>query len=296
MNIGMTLPVTEPGWSRDVLVQWAEKIDSGPFSSLALGERVFFPSPELISTLGACAALTQRVKLITTVLILPMHPPILTAKQLATIDMISGGRLVVGVGTGGRAEDYLATGAGPRDRRISVMASYVEALRSIWRGDYVVEGALRPVEPWPVQAGGPQILAGVMGPKGLASAASWADGIAGMSVTGDVQDIVQSMNAARAAWQDAGVTTAPVFNSSFWFALGDSADVQMETHLTRYLNWLDEGSRNAMSSAAGFRGTPQGLRDRLKALADEGVDEILLIPTSIDPAEVDKAAEVVASL
>lgn len=296
MNIGMTLPVTEPGWSRDILVQWAEKIDSGPFSSLALGERVFFPSPELISTLGACAALTQRVKLITTVLILPMHPPILTAKQLATIDMISGGRLVVGVGTGGRAEDYLATGAGPRDRRISVMASYVETLRSIWRGDYVVEGALRPVEPWPVQAGGPQILAGVMGPKGLASAASWADGIAGMSVTGDVQDIVQSMNAARAAWQDAGVTTAPVFNSSFWFALGDSADSQMETHLTRYLNWLDEGSRNAMSSAAGFRGTPQGLRDRLKALADEGVDEILLIPTSIDPAEVDKAAEVVASL
>lgn len=296
MRIGMTLPVTEPGWSRDVLLQWAQKIDEGPFSSLALGERVFFPSPEIIATLGACAAITQRVKLISTVIILPMHHPVMIAKQLATIDMISGGRLVVGVGTGGRAEDYLASGAGPRDRRVSVMASHVATMRSIWAGGHEVKGALRPVEPLPVQVGGPKILAGVMGPKGLASAADWADGIAGMSITGEVGDVVQAMGAAKKAWIDAGATTEPAFYSSFWFALGDQADLQIQTHLNRYLNWLDVESREAMAAVAGFRGSAHTLRDRLRALADAGVDELLLIPTSIDSSEVDRAADVIAGL
>lgn len=296
MNVGMTLPVTEPGWNRDVLLQWAQKVDAGPFSSLALGERIFFPSPEVLSTLSACAAITQRVKLVTTVLILPMHHPLMMAKQLATIDMISGGRLVVGVGTGGRAEDYLASWAEPSDRRVSVMASSVKTLREVWAGEHDVEGALRPIEPLPVQMGGPQVLAGVMGPKGLASAATWADGIAGMSITGTVEDIAQSQRQAQAAWSEAGAQQPPQFYSSFWFALGDTADQQIQTHLNRYFNWLDDASRKAMVDIAGFRGSPAALKERLKAIADLGVDELLLIPTAIDPHEVDRAADVVASL
>lgn len=296
MNIGMTLPVTEPGWSRDILLQWAEKIDNGPFSSLALGERIFFPSPELMTTLGACAVLTRRVKLVTTVIILPMHNPVLTAKQLATVDVLSEGRLVVGVGTGGRAEDYLATGTDLSQKRIAVMASHVQTMREIWRGEYQQEGALRPVEPLPVQKNGPPVLAGVMGPKGLASAAQWADGVSGMSVVATADDARQAMQMANDAWQQAGHSTAPQFNSAFWFATGDNAQQQMQTHLTRYFNWLDEGSRNAMAMHAGFKGSISDLTERLKAFADTGMDEVLLIPTSIDPAEVDRAAEAIARL
>ena len=296
MKIGMTLPVTEPGWNRDILLQWAEKIDTGPFSSLALGERVFFPSPELMTTLGACAVLTKRVKLVTTVVILPMHNPVLTAKQLATVDVLSEGRLVVGVGTGGRAEDYLATGTDLSQKRIAVMASHVQTMREIWRGEYQQEGALRPVEPLPVQKNGPPVLAGVMGPKGLASAAQWADGVTGMSVAATADDAGKAMQMANGAWQQAGHTAAPHFNSAFWFATGESADQQMHTHLTRYFNWLDEGSRDAMAKHAGFKGSVSDLTERLKAFADTGMDEVLLIPTSIDPAEVDRAAEAIAAL
>ncbi len=296
MKIGMTLPVTEPGWSRDILLQWAEKIDTGPFSSLALGERIFFPSPELMTTLGACAVLTRRVKLVTTVVILPMHNPVLTAKQLATVDVLSEGRLVVGVGTGGRAEDYLATGADLSQKRIAVMASHVQTMREIWRGEYQQEGALRPVEPLPVQKNGPPVLAGVMGPKGLASAAQWADGVTGMSVAATADDAGKAMQMANDAWQQAGHTAAPHFNSAFWFATGDNADKQMHTHLTRYFNWLDEGSRDAMAKHAGFKGSVSDLTERLKAFADTGMDEVLLIPTSIDPAEVDRAADAIARL
>ncbi|WP_372809650.1 LLM class flavin-dependent oxidoreductase [Litorivivens sp.] len=296
MKIGMTLPVTEPGWSRDILVQWCRRIDEGPFHSLALGERTCFPSPEIIATLGACAVLTERVQLQTTVIVLPTHNPVILAKQLATIDVFSEGRLTVGVGTGGREEDYQASGTNLSQKRIAVMEEFVTKMRSVWSGEKVVDGALLPVEPVPYQPDGPQMLAGVMGPKGIASAAKWADGVCGMSMTGSVDEAKQAFMQIREAWKTAGRTTQPVLNTAFWFALGDNANTQLETHLTRYFNWLDDDSRRAMAQACGFRGSTKQLKDRLQAFVDAGTDELLLIPTSIDPDEVDRAAEAIASL
>lgn len=296
MDIGMTLPVTEPGWNRDILLRWVENIEQGPYASLALGERTCFPSPELITTLGACAALTERVQLVTTVVVLPTHNPVILAKQLATVDVFSNGRLTVGVGTGGREEDYAAAATDLSQKRIAVMESHVETMRRVWAGDNVVEGALRPVEPLPVQQPGPSMLAGVMGPRGLASAANWSDGICGMSMTGQASEAEQAFADARSAWQQAGRADPPKLNTAFWFALGDAADRQIETHLTRYFNWLDAGSREFMVKQGGFRGSTAAFRDRLKAFADTGADELLLIPTAIDPAEVDRAADVIATL
>ena len=296
MKIGMTLPVTEPGWSRDILLQWCEKIDKGPFSSLALGERTCFPSPELISTLGACAVLTERVQLVTTVIVLPTHNPVILAKQLATVDVLSNGRLAIGVGTGGREEDYRASATALSQKRITVMESHIETMQAVWAGENRVEGSLRPVEPFPLQQPHPQLLAGVMGPKGFASAARWADGICGMSMTGEVSEAENSFAQIRRAWQDAGRADEPLLNTAFWFALGESADRQLETHLERYFNWLDPQSRAGMIKAGGFRGTAKGLQDRLKAFADIGTNELLLIPTSIDPEEVDRAAELISGL
>jgi len=296
MKIGMTLPVTEPGWSRDILLQWCEKIDKGPFSSLALGERTCFPSPELISTLGACAVLTERVQLVTTVIVLPTHNPVILAKQLATVDVLSNGRLAIGVGTGGREEDYRASATALSQKRITVMECHIETMKAVWAGENRVEGSLRPVEPFPLQQPHPQLLAGVMGPKGFASAARWADGICGMSMTGEVSEAENSFAQIRRAWQDAGRADEPLLNTAFWFALGESADRQLETHLERYFNWLDPQSRAGMVKAGGFRGTAQAFQDRLKAFADIGTNELLLIPTSIDPEEVDRAAELISGL
>ena len=62
MQVGMTLPVIEPGFNRELLQRWAVAIDRGPFSSLAAGERVAFPNPELMTALAACAAWTERVR------------------------------------------------------------------------------------------------------------------------------------------------------------------------------------------------------------------------------------------
>ena len=101
MNIGMTLPVMESGLNRELIKNWCHIIDDGNWRSIALGERIVFDNPEFITTLSSVAAWTENVEIISTVSILPMHDPILCAKQFATIDMISNGRFTLGVGVGG---------------------------------------------------------------------------------------------------------------------------------------------------------------------------------------------------
>ncbi len=293
MKIGMTLPVTEPGWSRAILKDWCRNIEQGPYDSLALGERLCFPSPELIATLSAAAALTERVRLHTTVLIAPIHDPVVLAKQLATIDVFSEGRLTVGVGTGGREEDYIASGTELQRKRIAEMERCVTCMREVWAGKIVRDGLLRPVEPFPLQTGGPPVLAGVFGPKGLASAAGFAAGIAGMSMSANANEAAAANDLARRCWRTAGREGAPYLTSSFWFALGPQADEQMRVHLNRYFNWLDADARNAMSEQCGFRGDADALSERLREFAAAGCDELQLIPTSIDPDEVLRAADAV---
>ncbi len=300
MKIGMTLPVTEPGWSREALIDWATGIDRGPFDFLALGERVCFPSPEVISTLSACAVLTERVRLLTTVLILPAHDPVILAKQLASIDVFSGGRLSVGVGTGGRVEDYVARGLGSDRRRLSVLESHIDVLRRVWAGEYRVEGAANIVEPLPKQAGGPPLYAGVFGPKGIASASRWAQGVCGMSMSGQASEASAAFDQVETLWSKTPEkqrrAAKPVQGSAFWFALGDTAKEQMQTHLYRYFNWLPESDRRAMAEGCGFCGDADALRQRLLAFKEAGADELALIPTSIDVRDLELAAEVVASL
>lgn len=293
MKIGMTLPVTEPGWSREVLKAWCHNIEQGPFDSLALGERLCFPSPEVIATLSAAAVLTERVRLHSTVLIAPIHDPVVLAKQLATIDVFSGGRLTVGVGTGGREEDYIASGTDLNRKRLAEMERCVATMREVWAGGIVRDGLLRAVEPFPVQQNGPPILAGVFGPKGLASAAGFAEGIAGMSMSARAEEAASAISLARNSWLSAGRNDTPYLTSSFWFALGDSADRQIRTHLSRYFNWLDADSRKAMSEHCGFRGGANELAERLLEFEAAGCNELQLIPTTIDPGEVLLAAEAV---
>ena len=291
----MTLPVTEPGWSRDVLLQWVERIERGPFASIAFGERIAFPTPDLIALLGACAALTERVRLVTTVSVATLHDPVLLAKQLATVDMISDGRLTAGFGIGGREEDYRAVGADLRHRRNAVLAERVATMRRVWAGEIVVDGLLRPVEPFPVQSGGPKLLAGAQGQKAMRSAAEWADGVTGMAMTAAPEEAAAVLDMARGAWKAAGRAEPPIVNVASWFALGepDAARAQVQEHLRRYFNWFSAEEAEQMAATCGFAGTPTQLEAFLQALADLGTDEFVFIPTSIDPREVDRVGEVV---
>lgn len=175
MQVGMTLPVMEPGLDAQTLEAWARTTDEGPFSSVCFGERMAFDNPETLTLLGAVAAWTERVRIVTTVIVPQLHDPVLLAKSLATGDLLSGGRLTVGLGVGGRAEDYRAVGADTAEQTMAGMAGRVAVMKRVWNGEKVTE-AVRPVGPPPAQPGGPPLLVGTMGPKTIRHAAAWADG------------------------------------------------------------------------------------------------------------------------
>ena len=116
MDIGIGLPATIPGTKGSLVLDWAKRADSAPFSSLGILDRVVYPNYEPLITLAAAAAVTSRVRLTTTVLIAPLRGAGVLAKQAATIDALSGGRLTLGLGVGGREDDFRASPASFRDR------------------------------------------------------------------------------------------------------------------------------------------------------------------------------------
>ncbi|MBJ7357694.1 LLM class flavin-dependent oxidoreductase [Nocardioides sp.] len=296
MDLGMTLPVMEPDlWESDAtLERWARAVDEGPFASLCFGERMAFDNPETLVLLGACAAWTSRVRLVTTVIVPQLHDPVLLAKSLATADRLSGGRLTVGLGVGGREEDYRAVSADVGSQTMAGMASRVSVMKRVWAGEKVTE-AMRPVGPPPLQPGGPSLLVGTMGPRTIRSAAAWADGLAGVTLDLDVAGVSSLFALARDAWADAGRGT-PRLTTSFWFALDDgdgSAREQVHRHLRHYMNWLPVSLVDAMAPTTGFAGTEAELRDLLLRFADAGADEVHLIPTSADVSQVERVSDLV---
>ena len=294
MRVGMSMPVMEPDLDSGVLRDWARMIDEGPFSSLCWGERIAFDNPEALTLLGALSAWTDRVPLVTTVVVPQLHDPVLLAKALATGDMLCGGRLTVGVGVGGRHEDYHAVGADPATQTMRAMADRVATMKRVWSGEKITDSVL-PVGPRPVQPGGPRLLVGTIGPKTLRSAASWADGLAGITLDLDPARQNELYEVARAAWAEAG-RPAPHLATSFWFALGDppAARAQIHRHLRHYMNWIPVEYVDAMAPTTGWAGTEEQLLAVLRSFAAVGTSEVHLIPTSSDRDQLRRVADVVS--
>lgn len=290
------MPVMEPDLDAALLRQWAQTIDEGPFSSLCWGERIAFDNPDSLTLLGAISAWTQRVRLVTTVIVPQLHDPVMLAKGLATGDMLSGGRLTVGIGVGGRHEDYNAVGADPKTQTIRGMAERVAVMKRVWAGEKTTD-SVRPVGPSPVQQGGPPLHVGTIGPKTVRSAAAWAEGMAGTTLDLDVAKQNELFDVARAAWSEAG-KPEPHLATSFWFAFGpaDEARGQVHRHLRRYMNWIPAEYVDAMAPMTGWAGSEDELVAVLKRFADIGTHEVQLIPTSSDIEQVRRAADVIAAL
>ena len=289
MKIGMTLPVMEPGLTRQDLEAWTRQIDEGPWSHIALGERILFANPEFISTLSAVAAWTSRVEIIATISVLTMHDPVLSAKQFATIDMLSEGRFTLGVGVGGREEDYEAIGADWSQRRWALLAEKVKIMQSIWSKE-----SHPTLGPNLFSPNGPQILAGAVGPKAMEMAVNFSEGLAGFSFNADIQEIKDSFHRVVSAFEH--LEKPPRLITSFWFGLGDSAREDIQIHLKRYLGWMGEDLASMLSNTAGLAGTERDLKDFLLEIKEAGATDVLLVPTSKDINQLKAAAEIVRSI
>lgn len=292
MKLGMTLPTMIEGFDRSRLLDWCRRIDEGPWSSLAAGERIAFPNTEIVVTLAAAAVATERVRIFPTVVVLPLHSAVLVAKQLATLDVLSSGRLSVGLGVGGREEDYRAVGA-PFERRLRRLERQVETMLATWRGEPPFEGST-PVGPAPLQVC-PEMLAGSMQEPSIRRAARWADGLCGFSLGPDPDEVERCFEVAREAWSAAGREAPPRLVTSCWYSLGDGARERMDAYVERYLGVF--GRDVASFLAKQCRTTSaEALREVARRTAAAGGDELLLVPTGSDPSEVERAADVLAGV
>ena len=293
MDIGIALPTMAEGFTALGLRDWCRMVDEGPFSSISTGERITFFNPEMITTLSACAALTTRVDVLANIVVAGLHRPSLLAKQLATIDVLSEGRLVVGLGVGGRPHDYAAVDAPFRSRHDTVDA-LAARLRSLWSGVPPFDGA-DPIGPACVQEGGPRLLSGAMGPKGLARAARWADGITGFSVSGDPKEVSLAALGARQAWEEAGRSEEPWLGTGTFCTLGveDSLGT-LQRFAATYLGFLGAEMAGAVAGSLTVADASE-LTRILDGAEAVGIDEFTLVPGTWDLACLEALRNVVAA-
>jgi alkanesulfonate monooxygenase SsuD/methylene tetrahydromethanopterin reductase-like flavin-dependent oxidoreductase (luciferase family) len=291
MHITMGLPTFLPR-GRDVELSWHRKIDEGPWDGLAISDTLLHPHGwALPIQLAAAAATTERVRLWTAVAVLPLRNSVLFAKEMATVDVLSGGRLMLGVGIGGREEDYQATGVDASLRR-QRMDEQVATMQRIWSQAPPLEGQAA-IGPRPVQPNGVPLIAGVAGPKAIARAAKWAAGVNDASTIFYFEG--EQLNAQRKrvaqAWRDAGRSEKPHFSGSCLFALGPDAKAQLAKSLFELVGLQNaDYAREAIESSNNYGET--GLRSAVEGARLAGLDDFILMPTTSDPDELDRARDV----
>ena len=290
MKIGLCLPYMKQGLTRDDYHAWFRHIDQGPFHSLSCGERILGPTYDMRILLASAAAVTERIEINTTLYVLPMHNAVRAAKEIATLDVMSGGRLTVTVGYGGRPLDYKAVGATYAGRHAK-MDEQVATMRSIWAQNPPFEG-VDPVGPVPVQQGGPRILTGAMGPKGIERSAQWADGIFAFSGNGEKDELANTLGMADKAWADAGRDSVPYHMGGCWYTLADGGQQKLYDYVYNYLLIAGEDIAKWMADSQ-HRSGPDAVREALDNIEAAGCEEAMLSPVTAELCEIDRLVDII---
>ena len=287
MEIGIGLPTQVVDLDGKTLVNWAKKAEEAGFASLGTVGRLVYPNYDDLIALSAAAAVTEHVRLTTSVLLAPLHANVaLLAKQTASLDRLSGGRLVLGVGTGGRDDDFTASGLPTKARR-DRLAEQVEELRRIWRGEE--RGIDGPIGPSPVNVGGPALILGAFGPRTFKRMAGLVDGwIMG---GGTPEMFLKGAAAFDQAWKDAGRPGKPRKLALAYYALGEEAVQEAMATVKRYYAWLGP---YADQIAAGMASSPQMVKGYAEGFRESGCDEVIFAPGSARLDQVSRLAEAIA--
>ena len=272
MNVGIGLPNTTPSTGGATLLEWARRADAGPFTSLAVLDRLVYGSVEPFAALSAAAAVTERIRLATMIAIGPLRPHALLAKQAAAVADLSGGRFTLGVGIGARLDDYEAAGIDPGDRgrRLSEQLAYLRAGIDEQRLGAPREGI--------------EILVGGSSGPAFARMARYADGYAHGG--GPPKAFASAAAKAQAAWTDLGRPGRPRLWGQAYFALGDPG--RGDEYLRDYYAFTGPFAERIV---AGNLTSARAIRDLVLGYAEAGCDELVLLPTVGDVDEVERLAE-----
>jgi alkanesulfonate monooxygenase SsuD/methylene tetrahydromethanopterin reductase-like flavin-dependent oxidoreductase (luciferase family) len=290
MRIALGLPSRVPSASGELMLEWATRADRGPFSSLVVTDRVVSQALEPLSVLAMAAGATQRIRLMTSVVIGPTRETTLLARQAATIDVLSGGRLTLGIGIGVRENDYLATGF-DFHRRGRRAEEQLPILRRLWAGQ-AMSNDVGPIGPQSRRPGGPELLIGGYVPAIVQRIAKWGDGYMAPG-GGEPESMLKMWQQIEQAWREAGRAGKPRWVGASYFALGPNA----REHAKRYID--ANYGYNPDLAARRLRTLPasqEAAEDAIKRQADMGVDEFILRPCAEDLDQMDRLAEIAARL
>lgn len=280
MEIGIGLPTTIADVDGKQIVAWSQRAERRGFSTLGVLDRVVYGNYEPLIALAGAATVTERIRLTTAVLLAPLrtnHAEF--AKQAASLDRLSNGRLVLGLGIGGRDDDFAASGTGMSSRGKD-MDALLERSAAAWRGELGVG-------PEPVTPGGPRILIGGGAPASFSRVAKYGTGwIMG---GGSPDDFRTGSAAVRDEWAAAGRAGAPKLAALGYFALGPNARAAADSYLHHYYSWLGPVADYIASAALV---TPEMVRGAVEAFADAGCDELILYPCDSAVDQVDLLADV----
>jgi alkanesulfonate monooxygenase SsuD/methylene tetrahydromethanopterin reductase-like flavin-dependent oxidoreductase (luciferase family) len=283
MKVGIGLPNQVRDMRPSVIPGWASQAEKAGFSSLGSVGRIAYPGLMDTVALAAAAGATTTIGLISNIMITPVWPAALLAKEVAGIDAVSGNRLTLGIGLGGRPDDFVADGLGPRGtgKRLD---HDLEVYRSVWRGEPVDGGST------PLVASGTRevpLMFGGSAPATFERLARWGVGYIGGSVPPEI--VAPSFDATRAAWKNAGREGSPRLVGIAYFVFSDIE--QGRANVRDYYRSAGEEMVNIISS--GICAGPDAVKSAVKTYAELGADEIIFNPGLDDIDEVARLADVV---
>jgi alkanesulfonate monooxygenase SsuD/methylene tetrahydromethanopterin reductase-like flavin-dependent oxidoreductase (luciferase family) len=285
MKIGIGVPTTIEGVTGDLILEWARRAEGAGFRSLSFIDRVAHSNYEVMTTLGAVAAVTSTIRLLPAVILGTTRSTGLLAKQALTVDNLSNGRLSLGLGIGHRPADYDAVELGFRDRGRR-FDEQLGTLRRLFRGEPFSE-SVGPIGPPPVQAGGPEILIGAFAPSALKRVGQYADGYIGVRTPSDIAACYRHV---LDGWKAAGRSGRPRLVALNAFALGPDAAERGELSVRAYYAyWPERVDFIAQSTLT----TPEAIREFVRACEEIGVEEVLLNPTIAELDQVERLREIV---
>lgn len=277
MQVGVGLPNAVPRTSGDELVEFARRADQRGFSSLGTIDRIVYGNYEPLVALAAAAVVTERIGLMTSVMLGPLRlNAVQTAKQALSVNELSGGRLTLGIGIGARGDDFEASGVEHEETgsKLDTMLGYLT--------DGFADERIGPRG-----AGAPRILLGGHVEASFERAAKYGAGwIAGGAPP---DQYAQMASGAKQAWSEAGREGEPHLAGLAYYSLGDGAEQQADEYLNDYYAFL--GAETAQMIAGSAATDAETVKGYLSAFEDAGCGELILFPCSSDPEQVDLLAE-----
>ena len=199
MKIGISLSNYGPIPSRSFLKDAAIEIECIGLDSIWVSDHIIVPKNdapwnrvfESITTLGFMASITESVQLGSSIILVPLRDPMILAKQVATLDALSNGRLIVGIGIGWNKREFDLLGC-DFEKRTATIVRNVEIMRKMWANEYSQQGYS--CDPLPTSKSGPPILIGGQSKAALKRVAKFGDGwhpvgISAQQYASGIQDI-----------------------------------------------------------------------------------------------------------